>query len=203
VLARRTLRLVVAISKCRPTPRSWPSCAKNFVALWSPSRLASKSPKGKPRPKIKEIADLAGHKVGVIGRTSANPELLRLILTAAGVQAHGITVTQFGTDQIEELARDPTLDAFMAVGPLDSKITSDAIAATARSQGAPKFLAIEASEAIELLGVRLKLVFGQLTGHQRRPLSTIPPHLLSTRSLRKPAPDAEDIDEEENDILNN
>ena len=38
----------------------------------------------------------------------------------------------------------------MAVGPLDSKITSDAIAATARARGEPKFLAIEASEAIAL-----------------------------------------------------
>jgi hypothetical protein len=38
----------------------------------------------------------------------------------------------------------------MAVGPLDSKITSDAVAATARSRGEPKFLAIEASEAIAL-----------------------------------------------------
>jgi TRAP-type uncharacterized transport system substrate-binding protein len=104
----------------------------------------------KAAPKIKEIADLAGHKVGVIGRTPANPALLRLILSASGVQLDRIAVTQFGTDQLEELARDPTLDAFMAVGPLDSKITSDAIAATARLRGEPKFLAIEASEAIAL-----------------------------------------------------
>jgi hypothetical protein len=66
------------------------------------------------------------------------------------VEADKVAETQFGTDQIEELARDPTLDAFMAVGPLDSKLTSDAIAATARSRGEPKFLAIEASEAIAL-----------------------------------------------------
>jgi hypothetical protein len=71
-------------------------------------------------------------------------------LTTSGVEADKITVTQFGTDQIEALARDPALDAFMAVGPLDSKITSDAIAATARARGEPKFLAIEASEAIAL-----------------------------------------------------
>jgi hypothetical protein len=76
--------------------------------------------------------------------------LLRVILSASGVEADKVAETQFGTDQIEELARDPTLDAFMAVGPLDSKITSDAIAATARSRGEPKFLAIEASEAIAL-----------------------------------------------------
>jgi TRAP transporter TAXI family solute receptor len=122
----------------------------NFVVLWSPSRLAGQSSKRKRAPKIKEITDLAGHRVGVIGRTPANGALLRVILSASGVEAEKIAVTQFGTDEIEQLARDPTLDAFMAVGPLDSKITSDAIAATARARGKPKFLAIEASEAIAL-----------------------------------------------------
>src|ERR1700737_3842832 len=123
---------------------------KNFVVLWSPSGLAGKNSKTKPAPKIKEIADLAGHRVGVIGPTPANAALLRVILSASGVEADKDAVTQFGTDQIEEMARDPTLDAFMSVGPLDSKITSDAIAATARARGEPKFLAIEASEAIAL-----------------------------------------------------
>jgi TRAP-type uncharacterized transport system substrate-binding protein len=104
----------------------------------------------KARAEIKDIADLAGHRVGLIGQTAANAALLRVILSASGVEADKVAETQFGTDQIEELARDPSLDAFMAVGPLDSKITSDAIAATARSRGEPKFLAIEASEAITL-----------------------------------------------------
>src|SRR5712671_7232560 len=48
------------------------------------------------------------------------------------------------------MARDPTLDAFMAVGPLDSKITTEAIAATAAARGEPKFLPIDVSEAIAL-----------------------------------------------------
>src|SRR6201997_4717206 len=38
----------------------------------------------------------------------------------------------------------------MAVGPLESKITSEAIGATARARGEPKFLAVDASEAIAL-----------------------------------------------------
>src|SRR4249919_928349 len=123
---------------------------KNFVALWSPSGLVGKNPKRKPAPKIKEIADLAGHKVGVIGRTPANTALLRVIVSASGADADKVTVTNFGTDQIEEMARDATLDAFMAVGPLESNITADAVAATARTRGEPKFLAIDASEAIAL-----------------------------------------------------
>ena len=123
---------------------------KNFVVLWAPSALADKNSTGKPGSKIQEIADLAGHRVGVVGMTTANGKLLRVILRASGVEPDKVVETHFGTDQIEELARDATLDAFMAVGPLDSKFTSDAIAATARSRGGPKFLAISVSEAIAL-----------------------------------------------------
>jgi TRAP transporter TAXI family solute receptor len=123
---------------------------KNFVVLWSSSGLPGKGSKKQTVPKIKELADLAGHRVGVIGRTAANVALLRIILNESGVPPEKVAVTQFAIDQIEELARDPTIDAFMAVGPLDSKITSEAIAATAHARGEPKFLAIDASEAIAL-----------------------------------------------------
>jgi TRAP transporter TAXI family solute receptor len=123
---------------------------KNFVVLWSPSGLPAKGSKKPRAPKIKEIADLEGRRVGVIGRTAANVALLRTILTESGVPPDKVAVTQFAVGQIEELARDPTIDAFMAVGPLDSKITSEAIAATAHARGEPKFLAIDTSEAIAL-----------------------------------------------------
>jgi TRAP transporter TAXI family solute receptor len=121
---------------------------KNVVVLWSPSGLAPKGSKKEPTPKIKDINGLAGHRVGVIGRTQANVTLLRVILTESGVDPDKVAITQFGTDQIAEMARDATIDAFMAVGPLDSKITTDAIAATARARGEPKFLPIDVSEAI-------------------------------------------------------
>src|SRR6266480_1136319 len=110
--------------------------------------LLAKVSKKQPEAKIKGIDDLAGHLVGVIGRTQANVTLLRVILTESGVNPDKVAVTQFRTDQIAELARDPAIDAFMAVGPLDSKITVDAIAATAAARGEPKFLPIEVSEAI-------------------------------------------------------
>jgi TRAP transporter TAXI family solute receptor len=123
---------------------------KNVVVLWSPSGLPGKGSKKQPAPKIKAIDDLAGHRVGIIGKTQANVSLLRVILTESGVDPGKVAVTQFGTNQIEELARDPTIDAFMAVGPLDSKITSEALAATARARGEPKFLPVDVSEAIAL-----------------------------------------------------
>ena len=121
---------------------------KNVVVLWAPSGLPAKGSKKPPAPKIKSLDELAGHRVGVIGRTQANVTLLRVILTESGVNPDKVAITQFGTNQIAEMARDPTIDAFMAVGPLDSKITTDAIAATAATRGEPKFLPIDVSEAI-------------------------------------------------------
>src|ERR1700680_501519 len=119
---------------------------KNVVVLWAPSGLAPKGSKRTPAPKIKSLDELAGHRIGVVGRTRDNVTLLRVILTESGVNPDKVAVTQFGTNQIAEMARDPTLDAFMAVGRIDSKITVDAIAATATARGEPKFLPIDVSE---------------------------------------------------------
>lgn len=121
---------------------------KNVVVLWAPSGLPAKGSKKQPGPKIKELGDLAGHRVGVIGRTQANVILLRVILTESGVNPEKVAITQFATNQIAEMARDTTIAAYMAVGPLDSKITTAAIAATAAARGEPKFLPIDVSEAI-------------------------------------------------------
>jgi TRAP-type uncharacterized transport system substrate-binding protein len=131
-----------------PDAQSVAILRKNVVVLWAPSGLAAKGAKKPPAPKIKAIDELAGHRVGVIGRTQANVVLLRVILKESGVDPDKVAVTQFGTTQIAELARDTAVDAYMAVGPLESKITSEAIAATAKSRGEPKFLPIDVSEAI-------------------------------------------------------
>ena len=119
---------------------------KNMVVLWSASAHQGSKKDGKP--KIKAIDDLVGHHVGVVGRTPVNVTLLRIILTESGVNPDKVTISQFNVGQIADMLRDSSIDAFMTVGPLDSKITSDAIAATARARGDPVFLPIDVSEAI-------------------------------------------------------
>lgn len=120
---------------------------RNVVVLWA-SGLPRKGSKGETKSKIKGIDDLPGHRVGIIGRTQANVELFKVILKELGVNSEKVQVTQFSTDQIAEMVRDPTIDAFMTVGPLNSKITSDAIVATSRTRGEPTFLPVDVSEAI-------------------------------------------------------
>jgi TRAP transporter TAXI family solute receptor len=121
---------------------------KNVVVLWVSTGIAPKGSKKRPAPRIKSLADLAGHRIGVIGTTQANVTLLHIILSESGIAPEKVGVVQFATNQINEMARDPTIDAFMTVGPLDSRITTEAIAATARERGEPKFLPIDVSEVI-------------------------------------------------------
>jgi TRAP transporter TAXI family solute receptor len=121
---------------------------KNVVVVWAPSGLPAKGSKKQPTPKIKSLDELAGHRVGVIGRTQANVTLLRNVLKESGINPDKVTVSQFATDKIGEMARDQTIDAFMAVGPLKSKITVDAIALTAAARGEPKFLPVDVADAI-------------------------------------------------------
>jgi TRAP transporter TAXI family solute receptor len=121
---------------------------KNVVVLWAPSGLAPKGSRKQPTPKIKSLDELSGHRVGVIGRTQVNVTLLRVILTESGINPDKVAITQFSTSKIAEMARDQSIDAFMAVGPLNSKLTAEAITATASARGEPKFLPIDVSEAI-------------------------------------------------------
>jgi len=118
---------------------------KNVVVLWAPAGAPRKGAKKETKAKIKAIADLAGRRVGVVGRTKVNATLFGVILKESGVDPDKVQVTEFGTDQISEMVRDQSIDAFMMVGPSDSKSLLEAISATARLRGEPTFLPIDVS----------------------------------------------------------
>jgi TRAP transporter TAXI family solute receptor len=113
---------------------------KNFAVLWVPGG-------GKKKGGITSIDGLAGKKVGIIGKSTANVKLLRVILTQSGVKPESVQVTQFGTQGFADAIKNEKLDAFLAVGPLNSKITSDAIATTSKG-GEPTFLGLDTGDAI-------------------------------------------------------
>ncbi len=121
---------------------------KNVLVLWAPqARGARERRKGAPS-KITSIEQLAGRKVGLLGRAPANVPLLKTVLSMSGVAPEKVEIIPFSTADAAKMAADPALDAFATVGPTDSRITTDAISATARARGEPKFLPVEASEAL-------------------------------------------------------
>ncbi|MDB5501011.1 MAG: transporter solute receptor, family [Tardiphaga sp.] len=117
---------------------------KNVVVMWVPAAAKGK----KSGPKITKIAQLAGKRIGVIGRTQANINLLNIILRQYGVDPAKVTTVQFSTTEVAEAVKDQKVDAFLAAGPVNSKITADAITASSREGGVPTFLAIDSAEAI-------------------------------------------------------
>jgi TRAP transporter TAXI family solute receptor len=119
---------------------------KNVAVLWVPPPAKGKGKK--PGPKITKIAQLAGHRVGVVGRTPANVNLLKVILQQYGVDPGKVEIVQFPASEAAEAVRNQKADAYLAAGPLNSKITADAIAASTRDGGTPTFLAIDSAEAI-------------------------------------------------------
>jgi TRAP transporter TAXI family solute receptor len=119
---------------------------KNFVVLWAPP---AKGKGKKAGPKITKISQLAGRKVGVIGKTEANVNLLKVILQQYGVDPSKVEIVQFPVTDLAEAIHSQKADVYLAAGPLNSKITAEAIvASTKESGGDPTFLAIDASEAI-------------------------------------------------------
>jgi TRAP transporter TAXI family solute receptor len=117
---------------------------KNLVVLWLPN-----GGKGQKKESgITKVANLAGRKVGVIGKTPANVDLLKIILTESGVDPDKVNIVQFATNELGDALRSQKVDALMAVGPVDSKITADAIAATTKPNVAPTFIPVDAAEII-------------------------------------------------------
>jgi TRAP transporter TAXI family solute receptor len=117
---------------------------KNVVALWVANTAG---PKGQ-KMEIKKITDLSGRRVAIVGKMQANVDLLKINLAESGVSSEKVEFLQVGTTEIGDALRNEKVDALMAVGPVDSKITADAIAITTRAGSTPSFLAIDAAEII-------------------------------------------------------
>jgi len=119
---------------------------KNFVVLWAPAPARGKGKRA--GSKITKISQLAGRKVGVVGKTQANVNLLKVILQQYGVDPSKVEVMQFPANEAAEAIRKQKADAYLAAGPLNSRITAEALAASTRDGGTPTFLSIDAAEAI-------------------------------------------------------
>jgi TRAP transporter TAXI family solute receptor len=119
---------------------------KNVAVLWVPPPAKGKGKKS--GPKITKIPQLAGRRIGVVGRTPANVNLLKVILQQYGVDPAKVEIVQFPAAEAADAIRNQKADAYLAAGPVNSKITADAINASTRDGGTPTFLAIDSAEAI-------------------------------------------------------
>src|SRR5437868_14659939 len=94
---------------------------KNVAVLWVPP--AAKVKGKKAPPKITKISQLAGRRIGVIGRTQANVNLLKVILQQYGIDPLKVDILQFPANEAAEAIKNQKADAYLAAGPVNSKLT--------------------------------------------------------------------------------
>ena len=128
--------------------------AAGSAAAGAPSAAGAANAKSKGKGKaakkkgIEKIGDLAGKRLGVIGRSQANLALLNTVLMQYGVAPDKVAVTQMSIIDFGPTLREGKFDAIMAVGPTSSRYTAEAVSLASQDKEGPTFLAVDASEAI-------------------------------------------------------
>ena len=128
----------------------------NLVAIMVPAPgsvatgpVAPKTRRGAAKVKpIAAIEDLAGKRIGVVGRGGFNAEVLGVILRQHEIAADKVTVLPLDPDNVAAALRKTQVDAIVAVGPLTSRFIADAIVAATNGDKRPTFLPVPTSEAI-------------------------------------------------------
>jgi TRAP-type uncharacterized transport system substrate-binding protein len=126
-----------------------PQAPAAVAAAKRKGKSARKAAKSAAKP-IEKIEDLAGKTVVIVGRTPANANLLNTILAQHGVAPDKVNKVLISTEDLTAKLKALPYDALLAIGPIGSRITAEAVAAAAtRGKEPPKFLEIGSSEAIE------------------------------------------------------
>lgn len=108
----------------------------------------SETPAKKPDA-ITKIEDLSGKTIGVVGHTPANVAMLHTILAQFGITPEQVQVIQFSPEDLTTQLRAAKFDALLAIGPVGSKTTAEAVAAISHGKEPPTFLEVSSSEAIK------------------------------------------------------
>jgi TRAP-type uncharacterized transport system substrate-binding protein len=105
----------------------------------------TKAPKVK---KVEKVEQIAGHTIGVIGRSGANTDLLNLVLKQYEIPPDKVKVVSLDPDDVAGALRNNPVDVIFGAGPVTSRFFVDAIAAAGKGDDKPKFLDIDAAAAI-------------------------------------------------------
>ncbi len=98
---------------------------------------------------IKEIADLKGHRLGIVHNGAGNTRLLETALAQYDIAADALTVVPLQPEEVAEAIRSKRIDAVMAVDVVSGPLMRDLVkAVVSGGQGAPVFIPVAEAPAI-------------------------------------------------------
>ena len=122
---------------------------------------------------LKDVADLAGHTVGVVDASAADRGLLETVLTESDVPVDSVKVVPLSLEQIGPALNNKQADAILVVGIVSGPKVQAAVRAVAQTnEAAPVFIAIDEAEAIAQRSPvyeKLEIVKGAFRGKPPRP----------------------------------
>ena len=109
------------------------------------NKSATRAKTSKP---IEKIEDFEGRRIGVVGHSPANTDVLDVILSQYQISRDKVTVVLLDPRDIDTSLRGNPVDAIVAIGPVAGSVITDAISASISGKIQPTLLEIGASEAI-------------------------------------------------------
>jgi TRAP-type uncharacterized transport system substrate-binding protein len=143
--------------------------------------------------KLTKIPQLSGRRIGILGGTDANVDLLTLVLQHYGVAPDKVQVSYLDPGDLAATVRGHAVDAIFVAGPATGHAIGDAVAAVSREGGAPSFIAIGQAEGIAKRNPAFDAVeidAGTFGGNPPAPADNLktlsfPEYLVARRTLDK------------------
>lgn len=98
---------------------------------------------------LNDVADLAGHTVGVVNLSTANQGLLTTVLEESDVHGDAVKTLPLTVDKVGEALTAKTVDAVLVVGLMSGSTVQDTVRAVAKADASPPiFFEIDEADAI-------------------------------------------------------
>jgi TRAP-type uncharacterized transport system substrate-binding protein len=150
----------------------------NALVLMAPAKgsLAAGGPKAHRGKGVDAIDDIGGKRIGVIGNQDDYTSLLNIIFKEYGIAADKVKIIALDPAHLADALRQNPVDVLAALGPVAAPSMAEAVAAATYEDRAPKFLTLDAAEAIgerhlELEASEIKA--GAFEGRPLRPDDTV------------------------------
>jgi len=136
---------------------------------------------------IGRIADLRGHKLGVVRNPAGNLALLKLVLAQYEVHPDEVEIVGLLPEEIVPAAREKRIDAFFSINAVGSRANNDGIGRLRSAWGEdPVLIPIREADAIQARHRSIEvgeIVRGALGGDPPRPAETLPTIAITSRLM--------------------
>lgn len=134
---------------------------------------------------IGRIADLRGHKVGVVRTPTGNITLLKRVLAQYEVREEEVEIVGLGQDEVVSASKDKRIDAFFAINAIGSRTSNDGVRRLRSAWGEdPVLIPIREADALAAHHRAIEsgeIVRGALGGDPPRPAESLQTISITSR----------------------